>query len=156
MHIRHLIGATALLLLAGCASAEQKYCERMATPPGSAEYPKCVRYYFDQTAIYKADRNVCEIEADATYPRALYDYGRTARVYGGFGPYGMHSAQTVDISPDYARNQMVDQLRMRIVEPCMLSMGWRDAYNWEAGKGAPPKRKIQPAAEKQSLPWLKK
>lgn len=152
MRSRSLAYIAALLLVAACTPAEQQYCERMATPPGNPEYPKCVQYFFDQTALYRADREICEFEADRVYPRALYDYGGTARVHGGFGPYGPYSARTIDIPPDYARNAMVDQLRAQIVGPCMASKGWRDPFNWEAGKGVPVTTR-KPSAG--ALPWIR-
>ena len=156
MRIRIILAFLALTGVAACTPSEQQYCERMATPPGSSEYAKCVGYYFDQTGMYQADRNVCEFEADRTYPRSLYDYGRTARVRGGYGPHGYRSAQTIDIAPDHGRNAMIDQLRLQIVAPCMVSRGWRDPLNWEAGKGAPPllsKPRTAPAGT--ALPWAR-
>lgn len=156
MVVRRFILLSLLPLLVGCAPSEQRYCERMGTPPGSQEYGNCVRYYANQTSVYAADRNVCEMEADKVYPRALYDYGGFARVHGGYGPHGYYAGQTVSIEPDYTRNQMIDQLRMQIVGPCMSSVGWRDPYNWEAGKGAPVIKRAAPAVVPgQPLPWTR-
>lgn len=145
-----------VLTLSACTPAEQQYCERMATPPASPEYAKCVRYYFDQTAYFNAERDACEFEADRSYPRSLYDHGRTAWVHGGYGPHGYYGGHTVDIAPDYAHNELIDQLRMQIIGPCMYSKGWRDPNNWEAGKGPVPKApRVKASQPSSKLPWLR-
>ncbi len=143
-------------VLSACTPAEQEYCARMGVPSGSPEHSKCIQYYFDQTAIYRAERNQCEWDADQTYPRTLYDRGRTAYMRGGYGPYGYHGGHSVYIQPDYAHNAMVDQLRMRVIAPCMYSKGWRNPTNWEAGKGPvqAPKHPNRPIPS-QPLPWAR-
>lgn len=151
----HVVGVGAVLLLAACTPAEDRYCDRMGTPQGNAEYSKCVRYYFEQTAMYRADMNGCAIEADQVYPRSLYDYGRTVRMHGGYGPYGYYPGRTFDIEPDYTRNAMVDQLRMQITGPCMVAKGWRDPFNWESGRGTPPKPVRSAPVMQAPLPWIK-
>ncbi len=143
-----------LSLISACTPAEQQYCERYGTPAGSPEYAKCVSFFFNQTAAFNADRDVCEFEADRTYPRSLYDNGRTAWVSGGYGPYGYQGGQSISIEPDYAQNELVDNLRMQIVGPCMMSKGWRDPNSWEAGRGAPAKIVSKPT-QNGKLPWLR-
>lgn len=149
-HIRYI---AMLLLLAGCTPGEQEYCERMGVPLGAPNYTQCVQFYASQKALYSADRNICELEADNVYPRYLYDDGGVETVYVG-GPHGQIVPHNVLVQPDHVRNAMLDQLRRQIVEPCMASRGWRDPYNWEAGKLTPaPARSMKPVAPHQPLPW---
>jgi hypothetical protein len=154
MYLRVTVMLLALTLVSACTPAEQKYCERYGTSAGSAEYAKCVNYFFNQTAVFNTDRDACEFDADRTYPRSLYDNGRTAWVHGGYGPYGYQGGQSISIEPNYAQNDLVDNLRMQIIAPCMMSKGWRDPNSWEAGRGAPPKMVSKPI-QNDKLPWLR-
>lgn len=143
-----------LVLLAGCTPSEQEYCERMGVPLGSSQYPQCVQFYAHQKAIYSADRNICELEADKVYPRYLYEDGGVETVYVG-GPRGHITPHNVLVRPDHARNAMLDQLRRQVVEPCMASVGWRDPYNWEAGKITPVPQQGTRGMPGQPLPWAR-
>ena len=145
-----------LLLVAACTPADEQYCNGFGVG-GTAEYGKCIHYYHEQQAMFDADRQVCELEADATYPPSLYDRGRYEQVMGGFGPNcSMYGGTTVRIEPDHYHNMEVDRLRMRIIEPCMQTKGWNSARNWQAGRQAVVKAP-RPAAPVQGngLPWLK-
>jgi hypothetical protein len=149
-----------LLLLAHCASPEQTYCDGFGLGTENPEYQKCLSYYFQQEAAFRADRQVCEFEADKTYPRTLYDNGRWERVHGGFGygHYGYGGGATVFVEPDYYHNREVDGLRMRIIEPCMQARGWNSGASWQAGRrtGSAPKSAAKPAPQPiGQLPWLK-
>jgi hypothetical protein len=150
-----------LLVLAACAPAEQTYCDRYGIAPGHPEYEACLGYYFNQEATFKADRQICEIEADATYPPTLYDRGHWNRVYGGigYGPWGYRGGgfgTTVFVEPDFQHNRQVDALRMRIIQPCMEKRGWNSGASWQAGRKAGG---FRPSAPKPvpdgKLPWLK-
>lgn len=148
------------ILIAACTPAEQRYCEQHATPLGSAEYGKCTQYYFAQTALFNADRSVCEFEADKTYPSSLYDNGRTAYSHGGYYGGRYYGGESIFIEPDYAHNALVSNLRDQIIRPCMNARGWVDPDNWEAGRFSSVNRSnvksVNPSSSAtQSLPWLK-
>lgn len=155
-------------LLAACTPADQEYCNGFGVN-GTAEYAKCMSYYHQQEAAFNADRAVCDTQADQTYPRSLYDYGRyQPTFYGGRGfgawPYGYGGMSTMYVEPDYYRNQQVDQLRMRIVQPCMEARGWNSGESWQAGRRTVVKKKAPKAMAPRSdeprgnamnaLPWL--
>ena len=141
-----------LLGLAACTPGDVKYCSQFGVE-GTAEYGKCVSYYNEQEAAFRADREVCEFQADATYPPSLYDFGHDEHVVGGYGPYGRwHSGTMIHMGPDYRHNAQVDALRMRIIGPCMQSKGWNSAKSWQAGRHpvTPLPKKSVPATK---LPW---
>ena len=147
----------ALALLSACTPADQQYCQSFGVG-GTAEYGKCMDYYHQQSAIFNADRAQCEFEADATYPPTLYDYGHTEEVMGGFNRGMYYGGSTVFVQPDMRRNMEVDQLRMRIIEPCMQSRGWNSGQSWQAGSHPVAKVKTAPrspyAPTAAPLPWL--
>lgn len=152
--MRKLTAIAMLGLLAACTPAEEQYCARMGTPPGSAEYGKCVGYFFQQTAYFRSDSDFCAMQADQVYPSALYDSGGYERVHGGYYGGQYHSAYTVSVPPDYYHNQMVDQLRMRVIAPCMADRGWLSPVTWEAGRAVARPNGPAPVSS-QSLPWRK-
>lgn len=139
--------------LAACTPADEQYCQSYGV--SGAEFDKCMRYYHQQEAAFGADRDVCEMEADLTYPPSLYDRGGYAHVMGSFGPHGeYYGPRTVHVDPDWYHNQQIDRLRMRIIEPCMRAKGWNSGSSWEAGRHnvkAVPKK----AVTNQKLPWKK-
>lgn len=141
-----------LLMLAGCgAPADVDYCRAFGVE-GTAEFGKCLGYYAQQEAAFGADRDACEIEADATYPPTLYDHGGYAHTMGGWGPHGhWYGGQTIRIDPDWRHNREVDRLRTRIVEPCMQAKGWNSGRDWQAGRHAVKPTKTPSKAQK--LPW---
>lgn len=156
------------LLLVGCTPADKEYCNSFG-PIGTVEYSKCLGYYHEQEAIFGNDRAACDLEADAIYPRTLYDNGRYqpvfygARGFGGWpGSYGYGGVSNVYIEPDYAHNVQVDQLRLRLVGPCMDAKGWNSPLTWQAGRHAvtPVKKPRKTTAAKPAgsslnvLPWL--
>lgn len=155
LHRTGIIGSLlAATLLAACTPADVSYCSKFGVE-GTAEYGKCLDYYHQQEVKFDADRGVCELEADATYPPTLYDRGGYARTMGGFGPHGQYyGGQTIHIEPDWYHNRQIDNLRMRIIEPCMQTRGWNSGSSWQAGRHSTtsPKRKTTPA---QKLPWQK-
>lgn len=163
--MKKIIPLFSICLLAACAPAEQTYCDSYGVAPGHPEYEKCVSHYFQQDAAFRTDRQFCEIQADQTYPRSLYDTGHYERVHTGFGyghgGYGGGFGSTVFVEPDYYHNRGVDDLRMRIIQPCMQSRGWVSGETWQAGrlKGAPVKAPVAapvPApVPTGKLPWLK-
>lgn len=151
-----------LCAVLGCAPAEQTYCDSMGIAPSHPEYQKCTNYYFQQQSAFQADRDVCEFEADKTYPPTLYDRGGYERVHGGFGyggwgGYGGGFGSTIYVEPDYYHNREVDHLRMRIIEPCMQARGWNSGASWQAGRHAGKVVKAPVTAPQQNgkLPWLK-
>ncbi len=84
-------------------------------------------------AWFRRDHEVCLEKARFTYPDVLYDRGGFDRVTV-FDRYGQWRRQTVRVEPDFYQNQQVDQLRMTIIEPCMLQKGWNSGQSWEAGR----------------------
>lgn len=160
-YVRNYCACLAIIaLVAACTPAEQRYCEQHATPLDSLEYGKCTQYYFAQTALFNADRSVCEFEADKTYPSSLYDNGRTAYSHGGYYGGRYYGGESVFIEPDYAHNALVSNLRDQIIRPCMNAHGWVDPNGWEAGRFSPINRPNVknytplPTAN-EPLPWLK-
>lgn len=149
--------ALAMLALAGCASpADVQYCSSFGYPQGHPEYVRCMAYFHEQQAAFNADRQVCEMQADGTYPPSLYDYGHWEHLHGGYGPYGWYGGQTVRVSPDYAHNAQVDALRMRIIQPCMQTHGWVSGDTWQAGRMVKSPRPDAAPGSRGTLPWLKK
>lgn len=146
-----------LLLFAGCTPADQQYCDSFGVG-GTPEYGNCLAYYHAQDTAFTNDRMLCEFEADATYPSSLYDRGSWQPVLvGGYwaGRY-RPSTEYVRVEPDWRHNQQVDELRMRIIGPCMLNRGWNSASTWQAGRQAVPPRRPKPSvSSSQVLPWLK-
>ena len=145
-------------LLAACTPADQQYCQGFGVA-GTAEFGKCMAYYHEQSALFGADRSQCEFEADATYPPTLYDYGHTEEVMGGFSRGVYYGGTTVFVRPDMRHNMEVDQLRMRIIEPCMQARGWNSGQTWQAGRHAVANMKPMPRSQfapaPATLPWLK-
>lgn len=139
-----------LLLLVACTPPEQDYCQRIGVVPGSVEYGNCTRYFFEQSALFNTDASYCAIQADQVYPRSLYDTWRHERVHGGYHGRHWHSGYTVTVPPDYRHNQLVDNLRMQIVAPCMRERGWVSPLTWEAGRAIAAKR-----GAATPLPWRK-
>lgn len=137
-----------------CTPGEVEYCRQFGVA-GTAEYGKCVAYYYQQQAAFDVDRAFCAQEADRTYPLTLYDSGRYEHVLGGMGPHGtMYGGSTIRIEPDYRRNALVDQLRMRIIAPCMQGKGWNSPTDWQAGHHA-PSATAPTDTSGTKLPWLK-
>ncbi len=167
--MRRLFALIVLLAAAAaCTPADQQYCNNLGVG-GTAEYANCMDYYHTQEAAFNADREVCDAEADETYPRSLYDRGRHQPVFyggGGWGgrgryghPYGgFGGMSSVYVEPDPYHNAEVTALRNRIVEPCMAARGWNSPNSWQAGRRnvAKKSRKIILREEEGSaLPWLK-
>ncbi len=145
----------ALLLLVACTPADIQYCRSLGVE-GTAEYGNCLSHYQQQSAAFAADRDACDFEADATYPRSLYDRGHYARTHGGFGPHGeFYGGHTIHIDPDWQHNREVDRLRMRIIAPCMQARGWNSANDWQAGRHAVSNISKKPMSSKK-LPWRKR
>ena len=149
-----IVGVLAVLGLAACTPGDVAYCRQFGVA-GTGEYAKCVSYYQQQTALFSTDRDLCGLEADATYPPYLYDYGHVEQVVGGGWGGRYYGGQTIQVGPDYRKNAEIDRLRMRIIEPCMQSRGWNSATDWQAGHHAvsttpAPRRNAPPAP----LPWL--
>ena len=59
------MGALAMLGLAACTPADQQYCSQYGVGV-TADYGKCLDYYQQQSAIFSADRGVCELHAAGT------------------------------------------------------------------------------------------
>jgi hypothetical protein len=141
--ISHIILLT--LFLTACAPAERTYCQRMGTPPGHIEYNNCVRYFYEMENWFARDREPCLAKAKETYPDYLYDRGRYGDIdyYGGYGygsnhggfPYG---GASVRIPPDAWKNSQVDDLRLKIITPCMNAKGWNSGTSWDMGRARPP------------------
>lgn len=148
-----------LLLLASCASSptEVDYCRGLGVEQGNPEYANCTQYYFEQDASFRADRAICDQEADMTYPRTLYSRPTSypVRVYSPYG--GFARTEMVHVGADYQQIAQVDALRMRIIAPCMESRGWNSGLNWQAGRHPVNMRPIkQPKpAVVPPLPWAK-
>jgi hypothetical protein len=154
--MKKLSAALLVLLLGSCASpADVQYCTGFGFPVADPEYARCLDYFHQQQALFDTDHAVCSAEANYTYPPSLYDRGHYEYVHGGFGPRGWYGGQEVRVSPDYAHNAEVDNLRMRIIQPCMQAHGWLSGQSWQAGRlGKPVKGK--PATSTKALPWLGK
>jgi hypothetical protein len=154
---RYLPVIVGLLLLAGCTSSQVEYCRGFGVE-GTTEYGNCLSYYDQQSTLFSADRRVCELEADLTYPPSLYDYGGYGHSVGGFSYGGRYyGGSAIRIEPDFRRNAEIDRLRMRIIEPCMQAQGWKSGKSWQAGRQAvkpqkQPRKRTAPPAE--ILPWL--
>ncbi len=131
MRYRITVKILVLGLLASCTPPEVEYCQRVGAPPG--DMGQCTQHYFQQEAAFSNDRKVCEAEADKTYPPTLYSGWGTALVHRHYGR-GFTSVEQVSVPPDYHKNQQVDALRMRIIEPCMQALGWNSGATWEAGR----------------------
>jgi hypothetical protein len=172
--MRHLIGLSLivgaiLLALSGCTPADQQYCNSLGVA-GTSEYSNCMSYYHTQEQEFSVDRAICDADADETYPRTLYDQGRYQPVFNGGGGFGGPrqwggnyyggGVSTVFVEPDHYRNAQVEQLRLRIVGPCMEARGWNSPNNWQAGRRTSAKkpRKIPaplPRGDSMNqLPWL--
>ena len=149
MKTRLILSLLGLAALTACTPADEQYCQKYGV--SGAEFNKCIAYYNQQQNAFDADRDVCEMQADLTYPRSLYDHGHTEHVMGGFGYDGRYYGGTmINIPPDYRHNAQVDSLRARIVGPCMDAKGWNSANTWQAGRHAVTPVKQKPA---QKLPW---
>ena len=139
-----------LLVLSACAmQRDVNYCKRHGEVEGTPEFGRCLDYFHKQDAMFQRDLDICNEQADVTYPPSLYDYGGTryATVHGGYGfghgmrkyPYhhgGWSGTRhvAIDIYPDYRHNTMIDDLRHRIILPCMQKRGWQSAKTWELGR----------------------
>ena len=146
-----ILATSAVLMVASCTPADEAYCNRYGVQ-GTAEFGKCLDYAHQQEAAFKADFAVCSLAADGTYPPTLYDYGHDVPVMGHYGPHGEWYGGGVEhIPPDYMHNAQVDNLRMRIIGPCMQAHGWNSATDWQSGHHAvsAPPRPLPP----QKLPW---
>ena len=152
--MRKLLALGLLVIgLSACTPADEQYCTNLGVA-GTSEYGNCLAYYHQQEQAFWADRAFCDSDADTTYPRSLYDTGhyQPVFVHGGFGPYGNYyggGVSQVFVEPNYAQNAQLDALRMRIIEPCMQSRGWRSGETWQAGRISKKSRK--PSTER--LPW---
>lgn len=150
--MRHGWLIVGMLALGGCAGDDVTYCRGFGVE-GTTEFGKCIAYFHQQEGAFNADRNVCELEADGTYPQSLYDRGSYTTTAGTFGSDGkFYAGQTIHIDPDYQHNREVDRLRMRIIGPCMQARGWNSASDWQAGRHAVTSTPV-PASAK--LPWQK-
>lgn len=151
--MRRYIVILSLCITSACAAPETLYCDSLGVHQGSAEYPKCTGYYFQQQAEFGNARAACEAEADKTYPPTLYSQGTWAM---GYDPWG--HPEMVPIQPDWQQNHALDEIRMgRIVEPCMQALGWNSGRDWRAGHRAVSKAKRPPLLPPaQALPWLNK
>jgi hypothetical protein len=148
----YLLAVLGLLALTSCTPGDIQYCDGYGVA-GTPEFGKCIDYYHQQEAAFKADRDLCNLEADNVYPVSLYDYGHDVPIMTGFaGPHGTWYGGGVEhIPPDYMHNRQVDDLRMRVIAPCMQARGWNSASDWQAGRHAvskPPKPLPPP-----KLPW---
>lgn len=132
------IASFALLMLAACTPANERYCESYGVV-GTPEFTKCLNYYNTQEAIFGADRGRCEREADVTYPRSLYDSGKSVYSPGYYVGGKYVGGGSVYVPPDYRHNAEVDLLRMRIIAPCMQAQGWHSPDSWQAGRSAAPR-----------------
>ena len=106
----------------------------------------------------KFTQRICMITAAM---RALH-WAREHFLLGtGWGGHhgGFYGGQSMRIEPDYRRNNELDRLRMRIIEPCMQARGWVSGSNWQAGRQA-VRAKNQPRTRNkpqpvESLPWAR-
>lgn len=175
---RHFILLSALAVVAACTPADQEYCNARGVQ-GAPEYAVCLDYYHTQERSFRADREQCDLRADETYPRSLYDRGHYQPVFwggggfarGGFGgPWGgpgfarggFGGWDQVYISPDMAHNTQVDALRNRIVGPCMSAKGWNSSITWQQGRHritrkppitSKPRGNVR-GGTTERLPWL--
>lgn len=152
---RYSILFLTFLYLAACTPADEQYCQRFGVG-GTTEFAKCLDYFHAQEAAFGADYQQCALEADYTYPRTLYDNGRTVHFTGGFYGGRYFGGGTEFIQPDYYHNAQVDALRQRIIEPCMQSRGWNSGLTWQAGRHAVSGKatfKPQPPPRPAPLPW---
>jgi len=146
-----------LLLLSSCGSPPNiAYCERLGVLPGDKEYDNCLNYFQIQDSAFNADYDACSIEADKTYPRTLYDTGRTAWAGGTYWAGRYIPGGSVYIEPDETHNAELDNLRQRIITPCMRSRGWKSGSDWEAGRTAPLGKMPHAIVAPTPLPWLKR
>ena len=151
--MKPLLYVAVLALLTQCSVPEDiAYCDRLGVDPEHAEYENCLIYFEKQFGIYSRDLSECEIEADKTYPRTLYDNGRPVYTGGfGWGGYGRYQTGGFGwVGPDAKHNNHVDALRNRIIEPCMQKKGWKDPHDWEAGRRKGKAPRLKP---KTPLPW---
>ena len=146
----------AALALSNCTPADEQYCRSFGVG-GTEDFGKCMAYYHTQEQAFNADLAVCNIQADATYPRTLYDTGRYETVMGGAFWAGRYEpgAQEAFVPPDYAHNAQLDALRARIIQPCMTAHGWNSTQSWQAGKHAVTAPVSTPVGATAALPWLK-
>lgn len=146
------LAACCLLVVMGCTPAEHGYCEGFGLKQGEAEYSKCLSYYYQQQALFDADRAQCAAQADVTYPRSLYSQPQSfpMRTWGPFGP----RTEMVHQGADYRQHAELDALRMRIIQPCMDQRGWLSPSSWQAGRHTGP-RMSQLDPNGAGLPWLK-
>ena len=148
-----MVGSTTLLgvlMLAACTPGDVQYCRRFGVE-NTPEYGTCLSYYHQQDAAFDADASLCNIEADGIYPPYLYDYGHDVPVPGYFAPRGLLVGGGIEhVPPDYLHNAQVDDLRMRIIAPCMAARGWNSPTTWQAGRHAVS---VKPKTTPQKMPW---
>lgn len=130
------------VLLSSCAPAERQYCARIGTPMGHPEYNNCVNYFYRMSNWFARDREPCLAQAKETYPDYLYDRGQWGEIdyYGGNRGYGgiYGRSNTIRIPPDAWKNHQLDQLRLKLITPCMQARGWNSGESWELGRNKPP------------------
>lgn len=162
--MRKLVLLSLLCMATACAGpSENNYCAGYGISPGHPEYPKCSQYYFEQDALFRADRAVCDLKADELYPMSLYSrssYYPRSGLYTGFGGWGGHHGSWVGLhqsfgggyDDDYGQHAEVDRLRMNIIEPCMQQHGWNSGTTWMAGRHSVSRVKTKA----KPLPWQPK
>lgn len=121
------------LAVASCTPPEVEYCQRTGASPLTME--QCTTHYFEQEAAFNHDLSFCALEADQTYPQSLYSGWGTALVHNHYGG-GFGHVEQLSVPPDYSKNEQIDKLRMRIIEPCMQKRGWNSGRSWEDGRRA--------------------
>lgn len=155
--------------LGACTPENIAYCRGFPGIEGTGEFDRCLDYYARETAAFQADYAVCSAQADQTYPQGLYDRGRLEpsgfATYGGVGGFsgiggygrwgGWGGPQWVPVPPDAAHNALVDELRQKIITPCMQSRGWNSGSDWQAGHRPRSSRPTPSAPSSSALPWLK-
>lgn len=142
-----------MFALAACTPANEQYCQSFGVT--GSEFTKCMNYFDQQQAAFDADLSVCSMQADMTYPPTLYDYGHTEHIHGGFGYNGQYyGGTTISIPPDYNHNRQVDELRLRIITPCMDARGWNSPLSWQQGRHAAAKTPKRSSGSAK-LPWTK-
>ncbi len=140
------------LAVASCTPPEVDYCR--ATGASPAQLDQCTQHYYQEEAAFKSDLRFCSAQADQTYPQSLYSGWGTARVHGGIGLGGQwRSAQSYTTPPDYQKNDQLDALRSRIIDPCMQDRGWNSGRSWEDGRRVKTSQ-MQPNGS--GMPWLTK
>ena len=141
-------GASGLLLavLTGCTPGDISYCEGMGITPGHPEYPSCIQYYRQQSALFGGDYSRCSMQADMSYPPTLYDNGKEIIVGTHVSKHGITTTDSIEIPPDAQHNAQIDMLRSRIIQPCMDAQGWNSANSWMAGR--------HPVAAPRSVPSM--